>query len=187
MITPNKNIIFTEVWSEPSEMISDFRASYLNKAAFTDTSLEILYSQLYAKHGSDHIRYSDAEQWKYAVFSIIYNEGVKWQVSRVKQDELENLTDTDILYTGKQITNATQNPSTSDKDMSDTDGLPTIDVQNANIYLVNKIVGYSGYINSLKDVTTEFINKFDKLFSMVVTSPGRVMYANYEDDEEEEE
>lgn len=184
IITPNSNVIFTDIWEEPSEMITDFRNSYLNKALFTDASLGILFTQLYAKHGSDHIRYSDAEQWKYAVFSIIYNEGMRWQVSRLKQDELEALTEDEILYGGKVVNNATQNPSTSDQDMADTEGLPTIDVQNASINVMNKVVAFTGYLNSLKDVTTEFINKFDKLFSVVVTNPGRVMYVTEEEDEE---
>lgn len=188
MITPNSNVIFTDIWEEPTDMITDFRDSYLNKAGFTDTSLGVLYSQLYARHGSDHIAYSDAEQWKYAVFSIIYNEGMKWQVSRTTQDLLESLPEDEILYGGKVVTNATRNPSTSDKDMSDTSGLPTIDAQDASINVMNKVVAYSGYVSSLKDVTTEFINKFDKLFSRVVTNPGRVMYRTEpEEDEEEEE
>lgn len=186
IVTPNSNVIFTDIWEEPSEMISDFRASYLNKANFSDTSLGVLFSQIYARHGSDHIAYSDAEQWKYAVFSIIYNEGMRWQVSRLKQDELESLTESEILYGGKVVTNATRNPSTSDQDMSDTEGLPTIDAQDASINVMNKVVAFSGYVNSLKDVTTEFINKFDKLFSRVITNPGRVMYVSDPEDEEEE-
>jgi hypothetical protein len=185
MITPmNENAEFSEVWGDSTEMLNDFRSSDLNKANFTDTSLRILYAQLYARHGSDHIRYMDAHQWKYAVFTIIFNEGIKWQVSRLKQDELESLTEDEILYGGKSVVNRTENPSTADSGMDDSDGLPTIDAQDVSINKMNKVIGYSGYLASLRDVTSAFVSRFDSLFSRVIINPGTVFFRN--DGEEEE-
>ena len=184
MITKNSNAIFTDVWESSADFITDYRNSDLNKATFTDASLKVLFAQLYAKHGSDHIRYSDKQQWEYAVFSIIYNKGIKWQVALAKQAELETLTEDEISYGGRVVTNATQNPSTADQGMTEDDGLPTIDVQNATINRMNKVVAYSGYLSSLKDVTTEFINEFDKLFALCVSNPGSVYYRNEEEEED---
>lgn len=181
-IYPNNNALFTDIWNDSTGFINEYRDSGLNKATMTDESLNILYYQLYAKHGGDHIKYRDLHQWKYMCFSIIFNEGVKWQTARVKQNELESLTENEILFGGKSTTNRSSNPSVANQTNDNDDGLATIDDQNVSINKMNKAVAYAGYITTLKDVTTAFISKFDKLFSINVFDPGMVIYENEEEE-----
>ena len=142
-----------------------------------------MFYELYANHGNDHIKYQDKTQWTYKLFSIIYNEGVKWQVSRIKQDELESMTEAEIIFGGKTTTNASSNPSVADQSNDNDSGLASIDNQNVNISKMNKAIAYAGYIATLKDVTTEFLRKFDNLFSINVYDPGMVIYENIDEED----
>lgn len=183
-ITINKNLLFSDVWDTPESFISDFRASGLNVATITDTNLNVLYCQLFARHGSDHIRSNNSNQWKYKVFAIIFNKGPKWQAALAKQTELQNLTDEELTFLGRTITNQSGNTTVVNEGGTITeDALDTVDKQDVNITRGNKLVAIRAFIDSLQDVSSAFISEFDQLFSRVVFAPNTNLYTFEEEDE----
>ena len=184
-ITINKNLLFSDVWSTSEEFVADYRASGLNVAAITDTNLTVLYCQLFARHGSDHIRSNNSNQWKYKVFAIIFNKGPKWQAALLKQTELQNLTDEELTFLGRTMTNQSGNTTVVNEGGTITeDALDTVDKQDVNITRGNKLVAIRAFIDSLQDVSSAFISEFDQLFSRVVFAPDTTLYDMNEEEEE---
>ena len=184
-ITINKNLLFSDVWSTSEEFVADYRASGLNVAAITDTNLTVLYCQLFARHGSDHIRSNNSGQWKYKVFAIIFNKGPKWQAALAKQTQLQNLTDEELTFLGRTMTNQSGNTTVVNEGGTITeDALDTVDKQDVNITRGNKLVAIRAFIDSLQDVSSAFISEFDKLFQRVVFAPDTTLYDMNEEEEE---
>lgn len=182
--TLSKNYRFLEVWSDVDTFIAEFRDSGLNKPAIKDTSLTVIYYQVFARHGADAIVSRDFQIWKYKFFTIIYNKGGKWQTALEKQNALEELEDSDITIGSKSINNFSSNPSDEPEGGTmDEDGLSTINNQGVSIMRLNKIVSYNQLLNALKDVTSDFIRNFDSLFSAFPTDVGDYFYESEEEEQ----
>lgn len=181
--TLSKNYRFNQVWDSVDKFISDFRESGLNKESIKESSLKVIYYQVYARHGADAISSRDKDIWRYKFFTIIYNKGGKWQTAMEKQNALEELEDNDITIGSKSINNFSSNPSDEpDGGTMDEDGLSTINNQGVNIVRINKIVSYNQLLNALKDVTSDFIRNFDSLFSAFPTDIGDYFYESEEEE-----
>ena len=84
------------------------------------------------------------------------------------QTDFRALTEDELLTGTKQINNHSYNPSTAPS--TDTlDELPTINEQTSTKYKKSKMDAYANLMALLeKDVTEEFMNKFKKLFLIIV-------------------
>ena len=77
MIPQYNTIIFTDVWSSAEDFKQEYSASALANAISAD-SQNVLFYLLYAKYGNSPIANRDITQFKYKVYSIIYQYEHTW-------------------------------------------------------------------------------------------------------------
>jgi hypothetical protein len=169
---------FTDVFNS----FDAFRLSY----EMLDTSLRVVdydtlrvvYYLLYANFGNSHIVNEDVNQWKYKVFSTIYMYAPIWKKKTEIQSKIRELSlDDEELFKGtKVIYNHSNNPSTSPS-TSSLEELTTIDDQNTSTRKYSKLDAYARLYELIdRDITKEFIDKFKKLFIIVVDRSPQTIY-----------
>lgn len=175
-----------QVWENDTEFITDCNNSVL-PINLTDAELSMTFALLYARHGGDCIRSLSKDQWKYKVFSVLFQKGPIWSKNLAIQNQLQQLTEDEITTGGKVITNASENPTEIPLGGTmDDSGLATINSQNVNITKRNKIISYRMYLESLEDPTEQYMSYFEPLFSKIGIELDAYQFIS-EDDEEEED
>lgn len=131
-------------------------------------SINTIFYLLCAKYGNSHIANSDENQFKLKLFSTIFQYAPYWEKKLDIQSKLRGLTEDQLLEGAKQINNHSYNPSTAPT--TDTlDELPTINEQTSTKFKKSRLDGYGLLLDLLeRDVTEEFMNKFKKLFLIIV-------------------
>lgn len=193
------------IWKEVTNMYSKFQSYYNYKFAdiygsedkflydydnigipglISLDSAKTLYFLLYAKYGNDILINSDTNQFKYKLFSIIWQYGPSWEKKLAIQEKLRSLSleeGSDIYKGGKAIYNTALNPSTGLS--ANSEELDFINSQNTTNYKKSKLEGLA-FLNELieKDVTSEFLAKFNVLFTTIIAGTSK-----YYIEEEEEE
>lgn len=175
----------TKTFSEIYESVNDFIYDYNNlqiPKIITVQNCSTLYYLLFAKFGNSPIANYDITQFKYKLFSIIWQYGPTWEKRLEIQANLRALTEDDLLKGSKAIYNHAYNPETQPK-TGDLDEINYINEQNSTNYKKSKMDAYTQLWNLLDtDVTTDFLNKFGKLFKKFA-SPGTLLYVEDVDDE----
>lgn len=135
---------------------------------FKENTNQTLFYLLSARYGNSSVANSDESQFKLKLFSTIFQYGPTWEKRLSIQADLRALTEDELLTGSKAIYNHSFNPSTAPS--TDTlDELPTINDQNVTKYKNSKMNAYANLMALLeKDVTEEFMNKFKKLFLIIV-------------------
>ena len=177
-----RTVTFSNIWSDEATFRSELINSKLYNSNFTQSSITKLYYLLYAEYGNSHIASSDPNQFKYKLYAIVFNEGMKWQKSLEIQDKLEKLNDSEIKEATRSVRTFGYNPGEGGIRLDEAGDatLNYINEQNSSKYLQGNIQAYTNYLSSLKDVTTSFINKFQKLF-LTVVQPERPLLYGMED------
>lgn len=170
------------------ESYNDFYYYYLNcgipttiasDAPNKESNLRTLYYLLYAKYGNNFITNLDENQWRYKVFSIIFEYGPTWEKRLDIQNKLRTISDTDLLIGAKAIYNHAYNPST-DPSTQSLQELTYINDQNTTNYQKSKMDAYTQLWNILAtDVTEEFLYKFSYLFKKAI-APFTYLYESEE-------
>ena len=91
--------LMTDVWSKAT----DFLADYQNIGIPTTISAQnatTLYYLLYARYGNTPIANYDENQWKYKMFSIIFQYGPTWEKRLDIQNTLRGLQIADLVDNG---------------------------------------------------------------------------------------
>ena len=179
-------MLFTQVWDEASEFVSDYKASglYLANSKISDTSATALFYLLYARYGNSPIANRDVNQFQYKVFSIIMQYGPTWEKRLDIQKKIRDLTDDDIRLGSKAIYNQAMNPST-EPSTSTLDEITYINQQNTTNYKKSPLDGYAMLIDLLNtDVTEDFIKKFNVCFKKFVTPERPLIYVTEEDEDD---
>lgn len=177
---------FTEIFPNEDTFVNEVRESRLNNPAITTEHLQQLYYLLYAAYGNSNIASSDENQFKYKMYTIIFNKGGKWQKNLEIQERLENLTESEITQINKVITNHAFNPGEIDAMSNGIDGetlLNYINDQTANTMKGSILTAYNNYITLLLDVSTDFIREFKPLFLTIVQPELPLWYISSEEDE----
>ena len=185
---------FSQIWEEAD----DFKADYLDNGIsptihYGETSggvtykdnITLLYYLLYASYGNSPIANFDETQFKYKVFSTIFQYGPTWEKRLDIQEKLRALSEADLLQGARQISNHAFNPS-QDPSTSGLEELPFINEQNALNYKRNKLDAYGLLWDLLRvDVTKVFLDQFRKLFRQFVQPMVTAIYeTELEEDEE---
>lgn len=176
--------LFTEIWDTADKFKTDFTASPFagSISASNPDNVTVLYYLLYAKFGNNPIANLDEEQWKYKVYSIIFQYGPTWQKRLDIQDKVRQLSEADIMAGAKAIYNTALNPSEA-PGTGTLEELDYINSQNTTNYKKSKMEAYGILWELLKtDVTEQFLSKFKVCFKKFVM-PERVLL--YEDEEDE--
>jgi len=177
--------IFTEIFPDYNTFKTDYTGSPL-KDAITDDNLEVLYYLLYARYGNSPIANYDENMFKYKLFGIIWQYGPTWQKRLGIQSILRDLSEKDILTGSKAIYNHAFNPGeVASEGSSATTKQPElqyINDQNVTNYEKSKMDAYMQLWDLLDtDVTSEFINRFAKLFKQFVR-PGALLFEDEDGD-----
>lgn len=144
-----------------------------------------LFYLLYAKYGNNPIANRDVNQFKYKVFSIIFQYGPTWSKRVEIQEKLRALSEDDLIKGSKAIYNSAQNPSTKPS-TSSLEELEYINAQNTTNYKKSKMDAYTQLWDLLAtDVTSEFLNKFKNLFKMFVLNERPLVYVTETEEETE--
>ena len=165
---------FNDIFQDYASFSTTFRATAFSYIISTDTNpdyLELIYLLLFAKYGNSHIANSDEEQFKYKLYATIFQYGPTWIKEMYVQDKLRSLTEAELVTGTKQINDHAFNPSTELESGPNPDSgeIATTNEQTKTRYTKNKMDGYAMLMELLKrDVTEDFMNKFRKLFLVIV-------------------
>ena len=174
---------FTDIYPNFQSFKSDYMGNdnFINgiPKLIKDENLETLYYLLYAKHANSIVANYDTNQFKYGLFSTIWQYGPTWQKRLEIQAKLRELSlddDSDIYKGSKAIYNSADNPSNSPSTAS-LEELNYINHQNTTQYKKSKLDGLA-LLNDLieTDVTRAFLDKFKKLFRVVIYSGRTLLY-----------
>lgn len=164
---------FADIFPDKTQFLTEYGTNGVTAAVvaqtekkpITDKSAEILYFMLYAKYGNSSIASSDENQFKYKLWTTIYEYGPAWEKRQEIQQKLRTLTDDEINATTMMIYNhAFYNGSEPAVEI-----LPGIDSQNTTKGKRGKLEGIRMLWEMLvTDVTEQFLGQFKKLFIKVV-------------------
>lgn len=180
-----RNPKFTDIWDDVTKFVDDFNDSTLAVEFKDETSLSTIFYLLYARYGNSVIASSDVNQFKYKVYATIFQYGPTWEKRLDIQKELRNKSFDELQMGSKQVYNHAYNPSVAPT--TDTlDELITINEQNVTKSKKGILETFSFLYSMLEtDVTGEFIDKFRKLFLVVVAPEEPLWYTTDINSEEE--
>lgn len=178
--------LFTEIYQDAASFLSDYQTLGIPTTIST-TNATTLYYLLYARYGNNPIANFDQEQWKYKIFSIIFQYGPTWEKRLAIQQSLRSISDADLQLGAKAIYNTALNPSTSPSTASLTE-LEYINSQNTTNYKKSKMDAYAQLWDLLStDVTSEFLSKFQKCFKQFVRPENTHIYVTDLNEDETQE
>lgn len=200
MIPMYSTKLFTQIWDDVTKFSNDYKGSPLYdyvaatqstpaqlNNSLTDANISKLYYLLYARYGNNPIANLDENQFKYKVYSIIFEYGPTWQKQLDIQDKLRNLSDEDIEKGQFAIYNQAYHDATAPS-TNTTEELDYINNQNTSRMKKGKLNAYSDLLLLLKtDVTKSFIDRFANLFKKFLYNGRPTLYVTNIEEEGEEE
>lgn len=167
--------LFTDVYNNEDDFLDDMNSIGI-PAKLTENSATTLFYLLYARYGNSPIANTDVEQFKYKLFSTIFQYGPTWEKRLAIQDELHTLTKADIVLGGKEISNHAYNPGQAPSTAS-LEELTHINEQNVQTRKRSTIDAYRNLWSMLEDnVTDIFLDKFRYLFKTFVMPENPILY-----------
>lgn len=153
---------FTDIFPSIDEFLEE-----CGKSKIEMPSTEILtktYYLLYARYGNSTTATLDENQWKYRLFSKIFQYAPSWAKRLELQEELRSLTMEQAREGTKAIHNHAQNPGVEPSTAA-LEELPYIDAQNTTSYKKSAAEGVA-IVSSLlaEDVSEIYIRRFQDLF-----------------------
>ena len=119
MIPQYDTKLMTEVWSDASGFLTDYQNVGI-PTTISNQNATTLYYLLYARYGNTPIANYDENQWKYKMFSIIFQYGPNWEKRLDIQTTLRGLQIADLIDNGSYRALSSQSGSaTSSKTGSD--------------------------------------------------------------------
>lgn len=183
-------ILFTQVWDNDEDFLKDYsnqNTKFVNKipALLDTTTATTLFYLLYARYGNSPIAFTDINQFKYRIFSIIWQYGPTWEKKLEIQEALRGLTADQIQQGSKAIYNQALNPNTSPS-TSSLDELTYINSQNTTNYKKGPLDGYAA-LNELlaTDLTDKFLKKFQICFKRFISSEKPLLFITEETEEDD--
>lgn len=174
---------FTQIWNNVNDFISDYTnnsSDFINgiPQKITTENATTLFYLLYARYGNNPISNFDITQWKYKLFSIIFQYGPAWEKRLAIQDRLKQLTEADPEFRkgSKAIYNQAMNPAT-EPSTATLEELTYINQQNTTNYNKSLMDAYAQLWGLLDtDVTEDFLKRFQKLFKQFVMPEKPLIY-----------
>lgn len=178
---------FSEVFDSASDFVDAVKSCPLMvKTAspltylLSDASLTNLYYLLYAQYGNSPIANGDVNQFKYKMYSIIFQYGPTWEKKLWLQMQIRDLNLEDIKNGSTAIYNRALNPE-SDPTTHTTEELDYINEQTVNKQRRNDSAAYAEWWGLLRDdVSKYFIDRFKVCFKIVVMPERPLLYESEE-------
>lgn len=177
-----KTKTFTGVWEEVNDFVYDYNNIGVPKIVSVE-NVSTLYYLLYARFGNSPISNMDVTQFKFKVFTIIWQYGPAWEKRLDLQSKLRTLTDDELREGALNIYNKAFNPETTPSTTSE-EILDYINEQNTSRLKKSKVGAYMELWEALStDVTEQFLNRFAVCFKQFVGPEHPFLYVT---DEEED-
>lgn len=173
---------FNEIYPDATTFLSDY-ASIGIPQKITNDNATLLFYLLSAKYGNNPISNYSEEQFKFRLFTIVFQYGPTWEKRLQIQDSLRSLTDTQLREGSRAIYNHAYNPSTTPSTDAD-DALTYIDNQDTTNYKKSPMEAYALLMDVLRsDVSETFLVQFKKLFKKFVAPWVDYIYVEEEGEE----
>ena len=173
---------FSDIYKKASEFLSDYHNIGITPV-ISDSNASLLFYLLYGRYGNNPIANWDITQWKYKIFSVVFQYGPTWEKRLEVQKKLRELSDDEILVGSKAIYNHAFNPSVAPSTQNMTE-LPYINDQNTTNFKRSKLDAYTLLLELLEtDVTEEFIDKFRPCFKQFVRPEKPILFVTEVDEE----
>lgn len=168
----------TRTFSQIFEEYSKFNEEW-DKTIFSseveELPIELIFNLLYSRYGNSSVASSDENQFKYKLFSIVFQYAPNWYKELGIQKQIRAYEVEDFQKGNLNIVNNASNPSTQPSTM-DTEELPYVNQQNVSKTTRSLADGYALMLSLLKeDVTETFLKRFQKLFLNIV-EPERPLW-----------
>lgn len=198
--TPQYNtMLFTQVWDNAEVFLADYTAAGIftepvveeGKTVKAGTKLSndeitLLFYLLYSRYGNNPIANGDINQFKFKMFTIIFQYGPSWSKRLDIQERLRALNEEDIMKGSKAIYNTAMNPSTAPSTQT-LEELTYINSQNTTNYKKSKMEAYAQLWDLIDmDVTSDFLNKFKVCFKTFVMPERPLIYVTDDESEQDE-
>lgn len=151
-----------------------------DKNAEGGLTLAQFYYMMYAHYGNSHIAYTDEHQFKYYMYTLMYQYGPTVIRKREIRYKLFNLSFDELVSGGKAIYNHAFNPNTAPS-TSTIEELLTINDQNTTNYKKGMVNGLTEFLNIISDDPVDkFIHRFRQLFIKVLAPDYPLLYETEE-------
>lgn len=171
-----RQVKFTDVYPDATSFVTDYTNSAIPTTISNDTATT-LYYLLYSRYGNSVIASSDTNRFKYDLFATIFSYAPTWEKRLDVQEKLRDLSDEELITGQATINNHSYNPSTAPSTNS-LDELTTINEQVTQKGKRDKLTAYTELLRALwTDVTEQFLDKFQKLFLIILQPEIPLWYA----------
>lgn len=175
-------VLFTQVWDSADDFVTDYEEAKI-PATISQEQAQTLYYLLYARYGNSPIAYRDVTQFKYSVFSIIFQYAPTWQKRLEIQEKLRGLSEEELRRGGINVVNYAMHPD-SEPSTGSTEELKHVSQQTATNHKKGKAEAYATLLDFLEDDVTEyFLERFRKLFLRFLLPSRTAIYPNDQEDE----
>ena len=170
--------IFSDIFVSAEKFKEEWLATPF-AASIEEMNMDLIFFLLYARYGNSNIASSDENQFRYKLFSLVFQFGPTWQKELEVQKSIRALDITALQRGNTNIINNANNPSGIPS--TDTrEALPYINAQNVSMTERSIADGYALLLSLLKDdVTENFITRFRNLFLTIVAPERPLWYENY--------
>lgn len=178
--------LFTDVWSNAEDFMTELEDLPFALPLFEDSNYaRATYYLLYARYGNSPIANMDVNQWKYKLYSVLFQYGRAWEKRYQLQLDIMELGVEEVMLGAKEINNHAYNPNSAPS-TSTLQELTYINEQNTTTRKRNVVDAYRSLWDMIKtDVTEQYLDKFQHLFKTFVAPENVVLY--YDGDPEEDE
>ena len=171
---------FTDIFKTNVQFVEEYSNSQIPSKIST-VNANTLYYLLYARFGNNPIANYDINQFKYKIWSIIFQYGPTWEKRLDIQEKLRGLTEKEMMQGAKSISNMALNPD-QEPDESQIDELKYVSNQNVNKQTKSVLGAYAELWNLLRiDVTKSFLDNFRPLFRAFVIPDKEYVYETSEE------
>lgn len=170
-----RQLYFSHVFKDVEEWNSKLAETHID-IPLTEHNKELLYYLLVSQYSNSTIASSDINRFVFSVARIIFQYGPTWEKRLEIQKNLRELTDEEIKTGSTDIYNHAYNPSQRPTTQA-TEELSYINEQTVTKRKKGPLDAYA-YIWDLldTDVTGEFLDKFKKLFLVIVQPEKPLLY-----------
>lgn len=177
-----RQVKFTDIYPDAETFVTDYTSSAI-PTTISNATATTLYYLLYSRYGNSVIASSDTNRFKYDLFATIFSYAPTWEKRMEVQEKLREMSDAELFTGQTTINNHSFNPSTAPS-TSTLDELTTINEQHTLKGKRDKLTAYTELSRALwTDVTEQFLDKFQKLFLIILQPEIPLWYAtpNIED------
>lgn len=174
-------VLFSQVWESADKFVTDYSQAEITPT-ITQEQARLLYYLLYARYGNAPIAFRDVNQFKYSVYSVIFQYAPTWQKRLEIQERLRGLTEAELRAGGRNVVNYALHPD-SEPSTASTDEIKEISQQTATNHRKGIADAYATLLDFLEDdVTERFLERFRKLFLKFLAPYRTAIYPNDKED-----